>query len=99
MERSKKYNLYKMLNTAPELNSQNQKRWLSFRVSVSYIYFNSIKFTTLISTVIIKIDATWTSLVVQWLRIHLAKKKNPPCNAGDTSSIPGLGRSHMPQGD
>ena len=23
--------------------------------------------------------------------------KNPPCNAGDTSSIPGLGRSHMPQ--
>ena len=23
--------------------------------------------------------------------------KNPPANAGDTSSIPGLGRSHMPQ--
>ena len=21
--------------------------------------------------------------------------KNPPCNAGDTSSIPGLGRSHV----
>ena len=31
-----------------------------------------------------------TSLVVQWLRIHLP-------NAGDTGSIPGLGRSHMPQ--
>ena len=23
--------------------------------------------------------------------------KNPPPNAGDTGSIPGLGRSHMPQ--
>ena len=23
--------------------------------------------------------------------------KDPPANAGDTSSIPGLGRSHMPQ--
>ena len=23
--------------------------------------------------------------------------KNPPANAGDTSSIPGPGRSHMPQ--
>ena len=25
--------------------------------------------------------------------------KNLPCNAGDTSSIPGLGRSHMPHGN
>ena len=25
--------------------------------------------------------------------------KNPPCNAGDTSSIPGLGRSHVPGGN
>ena len=25
--------------------------------------------------------------------------KNLPCNAGDTGSIPGLGRSHMPQGN
>ena len=24
--------------------------------------------------------------------------KNPPCNAGDTGSIPGLGRSHVPAG-
>ena len=24
--------------------------------------------------------------------------KNPPANAGDMGSIPGLGRSHMPQG-
>ena len=23
--------------------------------------------------------------------------KNPPSNAGDTGSIPGLGRSHIPQ--
>ena len=23
--------------------------------------------------------------------------KNPPANAGDTDSSPGLGRSHMPQ--
>ena len=23
--------------------------------------------------------------------------KNPPANAGDAGSIPGLGRSHMPQ--
>ena len=23
--------------------------------------------------------------------------KNPPANAGDTGSVPGLGRSHMPQ--
>ena len=23
--------------------------------------------------------------------------KNPPANAGDTGSIPGLGRCHMPQ--
>ena len=26
-----------------------------------------------------------------------AVAKNPPANAGDTGSIPGLGRSHMPQ--
>ena len=25
--------------------------------------------------------------------------KNPPANAGDTGSIPGLGRSHMDQGN
>ena len=25
--------------------------------------------------------------------------KNPPANAGDTGSIPDLGRSHMPQGN
>ena len=25
--------------------------------------------------------------------------KNLPCNAGDTGSIPGLGRPHMPQSD
>ena len=24
---------------------------------------------------------------------------NPPANAGDTGSIPGLGRSHMPRGN
>ena len=24
--------------------------------------------------------------------------KNPPANAGDTGSSPGLGRSHMPRG-
>ena len=23
--------------------------------------------------------------------------KSPPCNAGDTGSIPSLGREHMPQ--
>ena len=32
-----------------------------------------------------------TSLVAQWI-------KNLPANAGDTGSIPGLRRSHMPQG-
>ena len=26
------------------------------------------------------------------------KKKNPPANTGDTGSIPGPGRSHIPQG-
>ena len=25
--------------------------------------------------------------------------KNPPANAGDTGSSPGLGRSHMPRGN
>ncbi|TEA35469.1 hypothetical protein DBR06_SOUSAS20510045, partial [Sousa chinensis] len=33
----------------------------------------------------------WTSLVVQWLRLHAP-------NGGDLGSIPGQGaRSHMPQ--
>ena len=27
----------------------------------------------------------------------VAVVKNPPANAGDTGSIPGLGRSHMPR--
>ena len=31
-----------------------------------------------------------TSLVVQWLRI-------PPANAGDTGSVPGVGRLHVLQ--
>ena len=30
-----------------------------------------------------------------WLRMA----KNPPANGGDTVSIPGLGRSHMPRGN
>jgi len=32
-----------------------------------------------------------TSLVVQWLILLPKKKKNPPFNAGDASSIPGPG--------
>ena len=42
-------------------------------------------------------------MVVQWLRIRLpgfpggAVVENPPANAGDTGSSPGLGRSHMPR--
>ena len=35
-------------------------------------------------------NLTRTSLVAQLV-------KNPPANAGDTGSIPGPGRSHMPQ--
>ena len=44
-----------------------------------------------------------TSLVAQWLRIHLlglpsgTVVKNLPANAGDTGSSPGPGRPHMPQ--
>ena len=52
---------------------------------------------------IIKNDNFGTSLVVQWLRIHLPRDfpggavvKNPPANAGDPGSIPGPGRFHMP---
>ena len=43
------------------------------------------------------------SLVEQWLRIRLpdfpggAVVRNPPANAGDSGSSPGLGRSHMPR--
>ena len=46
---------------------------------------------------------TGTSLVVQWLRIHLPGfpggevVENLPANAGDTGSSPGLGRSHIPR--
>ena len=46
-----------------------------------------------------------TSLVVHWLRILLARfpggsvVKNPAANAGDTGSVPGPGRSHMPRGN
>ena len=36
-------------------------------------------------------DNARTSLVVQWLRLRTS-------NAGDTGSIPGPGRSHMPRG-
>ena len=32
-----------------------------------------------------------TSLVVQWITVD----KNPPASAGDTGSVPGLGRLHM----
>ena len=41
--------------------------------------------------------------MAQWLRIRLpgfpggAVVKNPPANAGDTGSSPGLGSSHMPR--
>ena len=31
--------------------------------------------------------------------LHGLVVKNLPCNAGDTGSIPGLGRPHMPQSD
>ena len=43
---------------------------------------------------IIRSCQTETSLVVEWLRTHLAKKKqtkNPPSNAGDMGLIPGQG--------
>ena len=39
---------------------------------------------------ILEMEEGGNSLVAQWL-------KNPPANAGDSVSIPGLGRSHMPQ--
>ena len=39
-------------------------------------------------------------LVVEWLRIHLLKKKKEStANAQDTGSIPGPGGSHVPQGN
>ena len=40
-----------------------------------------------------------SSLLIQWLRIHLPKKKkrNSPANARDMGSIPDLGRFLMPQ--
>ena len=50
-----------------------------------------------------KIFSLGTSLVAQWLRIHLpgfpggTVVENLPANAGDTGSSPGLGRSHMPR--
>ena len=37
-----------------------------------------------------KKECIWTSLVVQWLRIHMA-------NAGDTGLISDPGRFHKPQ--
>ena len=43
------------------------------------------------------------SLVTQWLRVCLpgfpggAVVENPPANAGDMGSSPGLGISHMPR--
>ena len=52
---------------------------------------------------------SWACLTEQQVREQLVKKpstwgfpggavvKNLPANAGDTSSSPGLGRSHMPQ--
>ena len=51
----------------------------------------------------LKTDGPGTSLVVQWLRIHLAGFPSGavvgslPANSGDAGSSPGLGRSHMPQ--
>ena len=34
-----------------------------------------------------------------WDSLALPVVKNPPCNAGDTGSIPGPGRPHEPQGN
>ena len=47
---------------------------------------------------------TWCSQINRKLFFFLigppggSAVKNPPANAGDTGSIPGLGRSHMPWG-
>ena len=43
-----------------------------------------------------------TGLGVNWkiqISLVVPEVKNPPANAGDTGSIPGLGRSHMPWGN
>ena len=56
----------------------------------------------LIQTHLLKANDSGTSLVAQWLRIHLpgfpggAAVESLPASAGDTGSNPGLGRSHMP---
>ena len=44
-------------------------------------------------------DTTWMKLENTLIQDFPggAVVKNPPANAGDTASSPGLGRSHMPQ--
>ena len=39
----------------------------------------------------------YTLLYIKWGFLGGSVVKNPPANAGDMSSIPDLGRSHMPR--
>ena len=48
---------------------------------------------------IISIEYSWDIVLLKTICLDFpggAVVKNPPANAGDTGSIPGLGRSHMP---
>ena len=70
--------------------------WVSciFCITGRFFIAESPGKSQLISYFTVNRNYFWASLVVQWLRIHLAKKKkNSPCSARDAGSIPGPGRS------
>ena len=82
-------------------------RGLVSRTSKKYIWVNDLHrpFTQEHTQMANKhMKRSFTTLVIREIQIKIswgfpdgAVVKNPPANAGDTGSSPGLGRSHMPR--
>ena len=82
--------------SAHALGEFDEKRCSDSKFCTFFYYLGQNEFsqkvlTSFYSKDVFKNNALRTSLMVQY--------RNPPANAGDTGSIPGLGRLHTPQGN
>ena len=74
---------------------KNSQTWGSKQISRSRKYRDYIQRHSIIKVTRIKDNKRMQKTIREGF--PGGPVKNPPCNASDTSSIPGAGRSHMPQ--
>ena len=71
--------------------------WLGYHSLFSrYFFLEHFAFRLAVNQVMINLRVGY-EIIISWDFPGGAVVKNPPANAGDTGSIPGPGRLHMPR--